>query len=400
MALMLMLRDWCVEHHLSLTALHVDHCLRPESTDEAQQVQQWMEMHGIPCHILTITESLRDTANLQAAARDARYRLMIDWCHAHDVMHLCVAHHAEDQMETFLMRLGRGSGVDGLAAMRPVSQREGVALLRPVLHMHRAELEDYLKQQGQAWLDDPTNDSPAYTRNRVRQLLPALEAEGITVERIGSVTDHLARAADCLNGLTQDWISTQSCFRHEAFAIVPTAAFQALHEELALRVLRRLLETLRPNAKALRFERLYPVMRAMHSPASFRRRTLHGCVVIKKAAHYYIAREPARLPPPVAMQQYWDDRFKAGHDIRHQKCMLGMLGADGVQQLRQASVALPDWPATVFHGLPALYHLDALLAVPHIDYVSQTWHEWGGGELPRLHCRHINHQEYLPICPI
>ena len=88
-----------------ITALIVDHGLRPESTTEANAVQQQLIQHGIEAEVLTWRAEEKPTSNIQAAAREARYKLMADWCAANDVQHILVAHHQDDQAETFLLRL-------------------------------------------------------------------------------------------------------------------------------------------------------------------------------------------------------------------------------------------------------------------------------------------------------
>jgi tRNA(Ile)-lysidine synthase len=289
MALALTLRQQGAE----VTALHVDHQLRLESTIEAQQVQGWLTTYNIPCHILTVKHDLRTAKNLMAAAREARYDLMSQWCLDNSIAHLCVAHHAEDQAETFLMRLARGSGVDGLSAMRLVSIYRGVLLHRPLLHARRKDIEAYLLRCNQPWINDPTNANAAYTRTQMRQLLPTLEKHGITPERMVQATEHFARASHCLNGLSEAWITENVGF-HDEFAAIPCASFAALHEELALRVIRTLLRNISDGKQQeIRFESLLPLVQQMRDVTCiFRTRTLHGCLIsTNKKAEFIVKKE-------------------------------------------------------------------------------------------------------------
>jgi tRNA(Ile)-lysidine synthase len=272
----------------NVTALHVNHNLRTESAQEAEQVARWMQTLGIPCHVLTVTDDLKAAPNMMKAAREARYALMTEWCHAQGVTHLCVAHQLEDQAETFLMRLGRGSGLDGLSAMRPITQAYGLSVVRPLLHTSRAEIETYLSARGQAWLRDPTNERDNYTRNRIRRLLPALAEEGLSAARMLQATHNAARASDCLNAMTQAWIEAYIT-PHENGVKLPLPSFIALHEELALRVLRTLLrQVARDMHGEVRFASLEPLLSAMREPESFRTRTLHHCMIQKHENSYAI----------------------------------------------------------------------------------------------------------------
>ncbi|MBF0335348.1 MAG: tRNA lysidine(34) synthetase TilS, partial [Alphaproteobacteria bacterium] len=171
MALALLADRWAAARGGVAHALTVDHRLRPESGAEAAQVAAWMASLGIGHHILARMGE-RPVGDLQAAARAARHALLEDWCRARGVPHLLLAHHREDQAETLLLRLARGSGLDGLAAMAPIAERPFARLLRPLLDVPRARLEATLERAGQSWIDDPSNADRAYARVRLRGLMP------------------------------------------------------------------------------------------------------------------------------------------------------------------------------------------------------------------------------------
>lgn len=181
MALALLAHGWAEEHGIPLHTLTVDHGLRAGSAAEAAQVAEWMQRLNLPHTILRWDEKPR--ANIQEKAREARHRLMRGWCKAHGIRHLLIAHHADDQAETLLLRLQRGSHVRGLSGMRPQVEMGGITLLRPLLAFPKSRLIATLQARGQAWLEDPSNHSPAYARSRLRGLLAALpEAEAILAQ--------------------------------------------------------------------------------------------------------------------------------------------------------------------------------------------------------------------------
>ena len=160
LALTLLAHDWATAQGGEVTGLCVDHGLRPESGKEARQTRAWLADHGIDCRILRWTPDRRS----QAAARAARYRLMTNWCRQRGMLHLLLAHHGDDQAGTVAIRRARGSGVDGLAGMAPVSRRNGVRLLRPLLGVSRDRLTATLRDRGQVWIDDPSNLDPKCAR--------------------------------------------------------------------------------------------------------------------------------------------------------------------------------------------------------------------------------------------
>src|SRR3546814_569603 len=183
----------------SVIALIVDHRLRPDSAAEARTVAGWLAGRGIACRILT-HEGGPPAGNLQSAARAMRYRLLAGWCAAAQVLHLALAHHREDQAETLLLRLARGSGVDGLAAMAPVVELPDLRLLRPLLDVPRGRLKATLDRLGQPFVEDPSNRNHAFSRVRLRVLSPTLAAEGLDTGRLYATARSTGRARDARGG--------------------------------------------------------------------------------------------------------------------------------------------------------------------------------------------------------
>lgn len=181
-----------------IIGLTVDHGLRAESGAEAAQVGQWLATCGIP-HATLLWEGEKPAANIQAEARAARYRLLDEWCAGHGVPAVLTAHHRDDVAETFLMRLARGSGLAGLAAIQPARRLAGGTwLLRPLLNATKAQLRAVLETRGQPWIEDPSNENERFDRVRVRRWLAEQpDAEAMT-RRIAASARHLAAANDAI----------------------------------------------------------------------------------------------------------------------------------------------------------------------------------------------------------
>jgi tRNA(Ile)-lysidine synthase len=177
-------------------ALTVDHGLRPESVDEAATVAAVCAEIGVP-HVTLRWEGGKPAANRQAAAREARYRLMADWCRREGVAWLVTAHHADDQAETLLLRLARGAGLGGLAGVRAKRDLGGVTLLRPLLGSRRSELAAVVAAAGLTAADDPSNRDDRYDRTRVRKLLAS--AGWLEADRLAASAAHLADAEAALD---------------------------------------------------------------------------------------------------------------------------------------------------------------------------------------------------------
>lgn len=284
LALMMLFADWAnARNRAKPFVLIVDHGLRQGSTKDAALTQQWGRNAGFCTHVLR-WRGRKPQSNVEEEARAARYALMGDWCCANGVRGLFVAHTQDDQAETFLLRLGRGSGVDGLSAMRPsgflpVPGFERVDLLRPLLAFTRAELRAFLKNRGAKWLEDPMNGDPRFARTRIRTLLPALTAAGVPLSRIAQAAAHLARARQALEAEAERFLAVHARFEEDGAALVDAAALQRSQREIGLRALGQILMRVSGEIYRPRFERLERLFDGITSGTFAKARTLHGCRV-------------------------------------------------------------------------------------------------------------------------
>ncbi|KJB89963.1 tRNA lysidine(34) synthetase TilS, partial [Skermanella aerolata] len=193
MALCLLLKSWTEDRSGSLLALTVDHGLRQNAADEAIQVGSWLKARDV-AHDILRWDGVKPLSGIQSAARDARYRLLTERCHAEGILHLALAHHREDQAETVLLRFAHGSGIDGLGGMAAVRETGSVRLLRPLLPVSRDRLRTYLTETCQSWVEDPSNQSPAYARVRLRGMADILAREGWSTARAADTARRLGRA--------------------------------------------------------------------------------------------------------------------------------------------------------------------------------------------------------------
>jgi tRNA(Ile)-lysidine synthase len=220
-----------------LVAVTVDHGLRPEATREARGVKRLAKTLDLPHRTLHWTGAKPKTG-LPAAARDARYRLLIQAARAHDAGHILTAHTQDDQAETLLMRMSRGSGIAGLAAMARQSQRDGVMLVRPLLHIPKARLLATLNKANISFADDPTNRDAGFTRPRFRAIMPALAAEGFDARNLTRLASRLARANAALELLVDGAERYLSLGDRDPTGF-DADAFAALSEEIRVRLLLR-----------------------------------------------------------------------------------------------------------------------------------------------------------------
>jgi tRNA(Ile)-lysidine synthase len=220
-----------------LVAVTIDHGLRAEAAREAREVKHLAKTLDLP-HRTLRWSGAKPKTGLPAAARDARYRLLAKAARAAGATHVLTAHTQDDQAETLLMRMSRGSGIAGLAAMARQSQRDGVVLARPLLHIPKARLVATLKKAKIGFADDPTNRDTGFTRPRFRALMPALAAEGFDARNLTRLAARFARANAALEILV-DGAERYLALGHPAHAGFDAKAFAGLAEEIRLRLLLR-----------------------------------------------------------------------------------------------------------------------------------------------------------------
>jgi tRNA(Ile)-lysidine synthase len=301
-ALLVLAARWCraLKAAPKLVAVTIDHGLRPEAAREAREVAQLARRLGVTHRTLRWT-GRKPKSGLQEAARNARYRLLADAARKARARHVLTAHTLDDQAETVLFRLARGSGVSGLAGMMPlapmpVGEGGDIALVRPLLTVSKARLVATLKAARLPYADDPTNRDPRFTRPRLRTLMPLLAREGLTAERLARLAQRVGRVEAALSGVLDSAIVRFAGPVPEQGPVTLTAEpFFALPDELALRLLGRAIERVGDEGPVElgKLEALCAALGEARDRARFRR-TLAGAVVTLSGRRLLVERAPPR----------------------------------------------------------------------------------------------------------
>jgi tRNA(Ile)-lysidine synthase len=383
MALTLLAAQWARRRNIPLHALTVDHGLRRGSGSEAKKVGADLKKIGIRHKVLK-WQGEKPATNIQAAAREARYDLMLAWCNKNKVADLLLAHHQDDQAETVLLRLIRGSGVDGLAAMASLREVEGVRLLRPFLSLPSARLRATCSARKQDWIEDPSNQNSDFDRIKVRKLMAELTPLGLSAARLAQTANHMARAREALEEQTQELAHNLVSLDALGYAQLDRAGFSAASEEVGLRLLTRCLLSVGGGIYAPRFERLMRLYESLKGKSNLPRQTLAGCQIIVKDRTIRIFRENRNLPVMAikpGQEILWDRRFHiqlktdksdTGKSL-DKDLVVGPLGAAGwraVCQGKDAAViksGLAGIPLSARYAFPALWRKETLIAQPWIE---------------------------------
>jgi len=373
MALLHLFWRWARQVGVDLRAVSVDHGLRPEAKDETALVAELCAAKEIP-HSVLHWDARPDGGNLMAAARDARYRLIGAWARKAGVQAVALGHTADDVAETFLMRLARRAGVDGLAAMRPRFERDGMDWARPLWQVERAELRDYLRRHGLDWAEDPTNDDPAFERTRVRRALGGLAEIGIDTETLKDVAFQMYLARGALEHYTAE-LARAHVQQEHGDLILPLESPErgtVVPGEILFRLRRAALAWVGGGSYLARGEALIETEIAL---AEGKASTLAGCLIT-----------------PVDGARRWERRWRVSREYNAVKDLVCPVGAvwDGrwrvappegeappedaeIRALGEAGIAeCPDWratglPRTSLLSSPAVWSQGRLIAAPLAD---------------------------------
>lgn len=396
MALLHLVSRWCRsrgdDHCPRVIVGTVDHGLRRESRDEAEMVAAVSAQLGFEHAILT-WDGDKPASGVQAAAREARYRLLTSLAKqklkessgtsGHDDARavLVTAHTLDDQAETVLMRLARGSGLQGLSGMAPCVERDEIHLMRPLLDIPKSRLTATLASMGQSWIEDPSNEDLRYERVRWREARATLESLGLSAAAIARSAQRLQRVQTLVAEAASQWIATYVDFHDGAFTTIRLDAFDS-PGEVAIRGLRILLQYQGGASNDAELSQIETLVDTLATVAADRSdlpaMTLGGCI-IDAAAHrgtiepvVRIFREsgPNGLPALVleaGESGSWDRRFRfSAAPTLDKPITVAALGDEGWAYLKRERPDLADigLPARAAQTLPAVWHDGRLSAVP------------------------------------
>lgn len=353
----------------------VDHGLRAESRSEAEAVAVAAAGLGFRHH--TVRWQGSRGASLQERAREARYALLGGLLAELDPESaaLVTAHTADDQSETVLMRLARGSGLDGLAAMAPcrrLSKDAPFDLVRPLLTVRKSRLAATLRAAGMTWFEDPSNASTDFERVRIRAASEALSEIGLTPEMLGLTAERAGRARQALDTMTSAAEARGLNTHGGAYGALDRRVLAYEPAEVRVRLLARLLARFggtAPHARLVKIERLAERLASETKLTA----TLGGCVVTAVGDVINVFREPGRSGLPVngiapGTAVVWDGRFSVSRGLagaQDQPLTVRALGRDEFAGLRY-NLGMERLPSRAGATLPSIWDGQTLLAVPFL----------------------------------
>ncbi|MCE8525201.1 tRNA lysidine(34) synthetase TilS [Ruegeria pomeroyi] len=342
---------------VTLLVATVDHGLRPEAASEAALVARQAAGLGLSHETLRWT-GWTGEGNLQDQARRARYTLLTEWALRNRVTTLALAHTADDQAETLLMRLSRSAGVSGLAAMAPRRMQNGVVLVRPLLGITRDTLRNFLLSEGIGWADDPSNEDARYDRIKARRALADLAPLGIDAQGLAEVAANMARAREALDWYT--FLAARDLTRIDGGdVLLEPRGFRTLPDEIARRMLLHIVGWIGGGEYPPRRAAVAEALAALRHERSGQ---LGGCLILGQGRRIRFCREHKTVETLTTPQgELWDGRWV----LRGPVVKNGELRALGTAGLKLC----PDWrltgrPHAALIASPSVWSGDTLIAAP------------------------------------
>ncbi len=379
LATLFLTAQWCRDLGIDCRAVVIDHALRDQSSAEAKWVVQTAKDLGVPCSVMVWSHD-GVSSNIQAQARTARYQLIDAW--RGEIKHVVTGHTYDDQVETVLLRLKRGSGVDGLSGMSNHRDMQGENrdwnLLRPNLTVERSVLRDYLNQQGQTWIDDPSNDNEAFDRVQMRRLIPQLHDYGITSQIIVKTADRMRRAQHALDHYTRELAKTSVSIEY-GDVIVDPHIFQTAPDDIQFRLLAQAISWVGSNTYKPRFSALETARQVVEHGKAV---NVAGTVVFQHKGNLRVTREYEAIKSLEA-HSHFDKRWSIACGPTE---VIRALGPEMAVTLDKSTRKLIPHRTLIVQ--PAIFEGNELKSVPSLEPTSQKGATICGQDIFVSHLRH------------
>ena len=313
LSLMLILNKWCNINNSKLYAVTVDHGLRQKSREEAEYVAEICKSKNIEHCILT-WEGEKPKNNIELVARENRYNLIANYCKENNIDYLFVAHHMQDQVETFFIRLFRGSGIDGLSSMKTIAENYGLKIIRPFLDMQKETLKNYLLQNNIEWVEDESNSDEKYLRNKIRNFLNTFDDRENIIKRvnfaINQIGDYKIFVDDYLKKIEKRILS----FNSFGSCLFDKNELLKEDENIILKILAKISMVISGNYYKPRLEKLKRLLDNLQNSDAIKY-TFYGCIFeTYNDNKIMVYREYNSIGDDVNLiynkEVIWDNRFK------------------------------------------------------------------------------------------
>ncbi|HJD58439.1 MAG TPA: tRNA lysidine(34) synthetase TilS [Rickettsia endosymbiont of Ceroptres masudai] len=373
-ALLYLANIWAEKNNIELSVISVDHNLREQSKQETHYIQNISNSLNHKHYSLSFDHQ-NNFSNLQERAREGRYDLMTNLCLELDILVFLTAHHEDDYVENFCLRLERNSGIFGLSSSN-INWYNNIQIIRPLYNILKSELVEYLVSHNIKWFEDESNSSDKYRRNIIRQKL----AKGEDYIKADIILQQL-KINDLLdNKFKPELISAIAeavkIFEY-GFAFLDLVKFDKFSNEVKVQIINFLLIIISGQSRVVRFYSVEPILKLITQDVNFKN-TLHGCIINRIQNELLIYREFGKKLPESKIlldkSVIWDNRFCITRNQETPNCFVTHLSLEDYKMIKKQLALEPlknlsckNHNAILF-TLPIIKILEKVIAIPHISY--------------------------------
>ena len=294
MALTFLSKCYSLEENKRVYFFIVDHKLRKDSSSEANIVKSKLKKFKIDCQTLTIKKKIK-FSNLQSFARDNRYKLIFKQSLKKKICNILTAHHSDDLLENFFIRLLRGSGLKGLTSFSKVKTKikfdDQTFILRPLINVSKKDLKYISKKTFNFYVNDPSNQSDKFLRSRLRKLISKLENEGLTFSKFKKSINSLTQSNFAIDYYVQKNINNNSSYLRLSNSIILNDSFFKQPSEIVFRSFSEIIKKVGKRDTYARGSKIENLIHQLFSTNQDKKKTLSGCIIRKFQKSVIISQE-------------------------------------------------------------------------------------------------------------
>lgn len=370
MSLLFLLKELSHKKKIKIFALIVDHKVRLNSTNEALKVSNILQENNIDHSILTSYLEEPPCSNIESQLREVRYNLLYEFCIKNNINHLFIGHHEQDLAENFLIRLFRGSGIDGLSAMDFITNFREIKIIRPLLNFKKEELKNYLKKIKIDFAEDESNKDEIYLRNKIRNFIESLPDKKLLNQRIAMASKSILENKKLITKFLLEKAQNILKLEDLGYYKFNYANFINLTKEEAYRYLSWSLIDISGNPYKPRLndlENLYFWL--IEDNNKQKKRSLYGCIIAKiTKLEFIIYREKSRISPiKIEKNNIWDNRFEINFSKKITKATIENIDAANFNKL-EIKHNLKGVAKEIISTIPVIKKDGKIVAIPHLEY--------------------------------
>lgn len=278
LALTFLLHEFCIKNKIKLHAVTIDHKMRKASSKEALQLHKILLENKITHQVLTIPSKNIPQKNIEANLREERYKLLYNFCIQNKIEHLFLGHQIGDAAENFIIRLFRGSQIDGLSAMQEIVQFNKIKLCRPFINTAKDELKQYLQSKKQKWFEDETNDDEKFLRNKIRKFFEQFEEKNLIQKRIQTAAQNIFETKELLDDILLREASNCLAFESEGNFLIDIEKYKKIPPKIAQKILSLVLIEISGKDYKPRFEGLKNFEANILNLKKGQKKNFYGCM--------------------------------------------------------------------------------------------------------------------------